>query len=158
MGKSPLDTSGSMSCSRCLAHTHQRPNCPNSLRCWACSSFGHFAAECSLPPRLVSRSSQIHAPPSSNDHRAQVPMKNVPESPKPRSFLSFADYFYCCTGRCPPTLTVIPWLRSWSIKAPEFVVDNDEVEDGLPPLPQVTVTSSSPPATNSFENNGVQAS
>lgn len=106
-------------CSRCMAHDHASVACPNQLRCKACRQFGHSFGNCPLPPR------------------------------SPRQFSSFGDFFLFYTGKRPPKPLTIPWSRTWSLVAPEFPNEDDEVEVLLPP-PRRAGASSLPPVFSSF--------
>lgn len=115
------------------------------IRCWACSSYGHSVADCTLPPRLARPDVRRHASSPSGDHQISSTMTAGPRTLKPRSFLSFQDYFTQCTGKCPPTPILVPWSCSWSIKAPEFLDDDDdEVSTTSSPTPSLSDTSSAP--------------
>lgn len=105
-----------------LAHKNPRPKYPNGKWCWACSSFGHLAIDCSLPPQSSCLAAMRGAPSPSDDHRIPSSM-----TVGPRSFHSFGEYYTFCTSKRPPVPIVIPWCCPWAIKAPEFLDDEEEV-------------------------------
>lgn len=131
----------------------QNPSLIRPIRCWACSSFGHIAAGCNVSPRLARPNVGEHAPSPSGDHRSS--MTYGPRVHKPRSFHSFQDFFTQCTGKCPLPPILVPWSLSWSIKAPEFLdEDDDEVSVAPPTVSPPAVPSALPVAPPIFSSFG----
>jgi hypothetical protein len=106
--------------------------------CLNCGRTSHREGKCWFPPqnlRSVNSSPLHHAPSTSTAAQLREP---------PR-FSSFSDY-YSRGLRLPPSpLVIVPWSRTWRLKAPDFL------DESPPPSPlPVTTLVSQPPRFSSF--------
>lgn len=106
-------------CSRCLKPAHDRPYyCNSVIRCRKCLSPGHNSSNYTVHPRLARPGISASTSP-----RPSQPLTAGSPTPK---FSTFGDYFTKVTGHPPQNHTLVPWSKTWSLKAPEFDDDDDE--------------------------------
>lgn len=152
LGKFPLHMqNGPLFCVHCLAHNHNRPNCPNRMRCRSCFRYGHPSATCRFPPQSMRQTEQVtrnFALPR-NHRQVQSMTSGTKAVNEPRCFASFGEYFTFLTGHSPPPPIVISWGRTWCIRAPDFPEDDEGADDD-----QVVTTPSSTSSSPVFATFG----